>query len=49
MFNFSIEKGVFPGNLKIAQVTPICQGESSSDVSNYRPICVLPCYSDANV
>ena len=45
LINLSIEKGAFPDNLKIAQVTPICRGEDSSDVSNYRPIAVLPCFS----
>ena len=45
LFNLSIEKGVFPDGLKIARVTPIYKGEGSSDVSNYRPISVLPCFS----
>ena len=45
MFNLSIEKGVFPDDLKIARVTPIYKGEDSRDVSNYRPISVLPCFS----
>ena len=45
LFNLSIEKGVFPDDLKIARVTPIYKGEDSSDVSNYRPISVLPCFS----
>ena len=45
MFNLSIEKGVFPDDLKIARVTPIYEGEDSRDVSNYRPISVLPCFS----
>ena len=34
LFNLSIEKGVFPDDLKIAQVTPIYKGKDSSDVSN---------------
>ena len=49
-FNLSIEKDVFPGDLKIARVTPIYKGEGSSDVSNYRPISELqsfPKYSSA--
>ena len=45
MFNLSIKKGVSPDNLKIARVTPIYKGEGSSDVSNYRPISVLPSFS----
>ena len=45
LFNLSIEKGVFPDDLKKAWVTPIYKGEDSSDISNYRPISVLPCFS----
>ena len=45
MFNLSIEKSVFPNDLKIARFTPTYKGEDSSDVSNYRSISVLPCFS----
>ena len=45
LFNLSIEKGTFPDDLKIARVTPIYKSEDSSDVSNYRPISVLPYFS----
>ena len=45
MFNLSIEKSVFPNDLKIARVTPTYKGEGSNDVSNYRSISVLPCFS----
>ena len=45
LFNLSIEKGVVPDDLKIARVTPIYKGEDNSDVSNYRPIFILPCFS----
>ena len=45
LFNLSIEKGVFPDNLNIAQVTPIYMGEDSSDVINNRPTFVLSCIS----
>ena len=37
-------KGVFPGDLKIARVTSNYKCKDSSDVSNYRPISVLPCF-----
>ena len=46
LFNLSIEKGVFPDDLKIARVIPIYKGEDSSDISNYRPILVFPCFSE---
>ena len=42
---FAIEKGVFPDDLKIARVTPIYKDGDSSEVRNYRPISLLPCFS----
>ena len=44
-FDLSIEKSVFPDDLKIAWVTSIYKGEGSGDESNYRPISVLLCFS----
>ena len=45
MFNLSIEKGIFPDDLKIAKVTPIYKADDKSNLSNYRPISVLSCFS----
>ena len=45
LFNLSLEKGIFPDNLKIAKVTPVFKSGESTDLSNYRPISVLPCFS----
>ena len=45
LFGKSIEKGVFPNALKIARVTPLFKGGDPSDISNYRPISFLPCFS----
>ena len=45
LFNLSIVKGNFPDDLKIAKVTRIYKADNSSNVSNYRPISVLPCFS----
>ena len=45
LFGKSIEKGIFPSALKIARVTPIFKGGDPSDISNYRSISVLPCFS----
>ena len=45
IFNLSFEKGIFPDRMKIAKVTPVFKGGDSADLSNYRPITVLPCFS----
>ena len=45
LFQLSPEKGVFPDDLKVAKVTPIYEAGDNSDISNYRPISVLPCFS----
>ena len=45
LFNLSIVKGIFPDDLKFEKVTPIYKADNSSNVSNYRPISVLPCFS----
>ena len=45
LLNLSIEKGIFPDDLKIAKVTPIYKTVDKSDLSNYRPISVLSCFT----
>ena len=45
IFNMSISRGCFPGNWKIARVSPIYKDGSTEDRSNYRPISVLPVVS----
>ena len=47
IFNL-FEKGMFPDRMKIAKVTPdFKRGESADlrDLSNYRPISALSCFS----
>ena len=44
LFQLSLEKRVFPDNLKLAKVTPIYKVGDNSDIINYRPISVLPCF-----
>ena len=45
IFNLSFEKSIFPDHMKIAKVTAILKGGDNTDLSNYRPISVLPCFS----
>lgn len=45
IFDLSLKRGRCPDELKIAKVTPIFKAGDESEVSNYRPISVLPCFS----
>ena len=44
-FSYVFQLGIFPNSLKIASVTPIYKSNDRNEVSNYRPISVLPCLS----
>ena len=44
-FNHAIEQGIFPQNLKLAEVTPVFKTEERLDKSNYRPIGILSAIS----
>ena len=43
--NVSFEKCILPDHLKIAKVTPVFKAVDNAELSNYRPISVLPCFS----
>ena len=45
LINLSINTGVFPDSLKVAQVTPIHKQNDPLNKSNYRPVSVLPIFS----
>ena len=45
LVNLSFETAIFPDCLKIAKVCPIYKGGNVDDVSNYRPISILPVIS----
>ena len=45
IFNESFALEVFPDHMKLAMITPIFKGGSMLDVSNYRPVSVLPTIS----
>jgi hypothetical protein len=38
-----LDSGVFPDSLKISKLTPVFKDGDKQNVSNYRPIAVLPC------
>lgn len=41
----SLRQGVFPDKLKRAKVIPLHKGGSRIDITNYRPISLLSCFS----
>src|SRR6218665_2944796 len=45
IINSLIEKGVVPNILKIAKITPIFKAGDRTQLSNYRPISILPYFS----
>ena len=45
LFNKSIDQGIFPSALKLSKIVPIHKGDSIFEVSNYRPISLLPIFS----
>ena len=42
LFNLSLQTGIFPPKWKMATVVPLFKGGARDDVSNYRPISLLP-------
>ena len=42
IFNLSVFYGVYPDQLKIAKIIPVYKKEAKDEVSNYRPISILP-------
>ena len=45
IFNKSFNTGVFPYSMKTAKVVPIFKSGNKSDLTNYRPISLLPQFS----
>ena len=43
--NSTFEKGIFPEKLKFAKVTSTHKGKSKLELTNYRPISILPIFS----
>ena len=45
IYNSSFNSGIFPDKLKISKIIPIFKHGEKSDINNYRPISILPCFS----
>ena len=45
VINLSLSKGSVPSRWKIAKVVPLDKGGSHNEISNYRPISILPVIS----
>ncbi len=45
IINLSIQQGLFPNDLKLARVIPICKRNSKTEVGNYHPVSVLNVFS----
>ena len=45
IFNCSLSTGIVPSALKLAKVVPIFKQGSHEDITNYRPISILPYFS----
>jgi len=45
IFNKSLINGVFPESLKIAKVVPVFKSGDPTELTNYRPISILPVFS----
>jgi len=45
IFNLSLLQGIFPAKMKIACVLPLYKAGDTQDVSNYRPVSLLPQFS----
>lgn len=45
LLNLSISQGIVPRELKLARVIPIYKKGDKTDITNYRPVSILPCIS----
>ena len=45
VFNVSIESGIFPDKMKLAEIVPLYKCKSRLEPGNYRPISLLPTIS----
>ena len=45
LFEMSLENGMFSDKLRISRLIPLFKAGDPVNISNYRPISVLPCFS----
>ena len=45
LFNLCLQKGIFPTQCKVSQVTPVFKSGENNMFCNYRPISLLNCFS----
>ena len=45
IFNSSLSTGIVPSALKLAKIVPIFKQGTHEDITNYRPISILPYFS----
>ena len=45
LFDMSLESEIFPDKLKIATIIPLYKAGDPANITNHRPISVLPCFS----
>ena len=45
VFKVSFQQGIFPDSLKIPKVSLIFKSDDKDNISNYRPISILPVFS----
>ena len=45
LFNKVISSGIFPDSLKIARIIPIHKSGSLNDISNYKLVSIISCFS----
>ena len=46
IFNTSLQKGIFPDGMRIAWVIPLFKNGDKKELTNYRPVSLLPHFSN---